>query len=151
MPHTIGSENLLTEEEIFQLEKAIAAAEKQTSGEIRVHIDKDTDLIIEDRAVEVFELLHMHQTQQRNGVLIYMSLRERQFMVLGDVGINEKVKPDFWDDVVENMAIYFKNNEFAKGLIEGVFSTGSKLKEYFPIKPDDNNELSNKISFGNTK
>lgn len=151
MPHTLGSENLLVEEEIIQLEAAIVSAEKQTSGEIRIHIDKDTDLQIEDRAVEVFELLHMHQTKQRNGVLIYMSLRERQFMVLGDVGINEKVKADFWDEVVENMSIYFKNNEFAKGLMEGVFTTGNKLKEYFPIKPDDNNELSNKISFGNNK
>ena len=146
--HVSGSESFLSETDELQIEEAITAAEKFTSGEIRVHIDNDCDIAILDRAVEVFDLLEMQKTEQRNGVLIYLSKREKQFAIIGDAGINKNVPTGFWKETSENMTIYFKSGDFVKGIIEGIESAAKKLQQYFPLLENDRDELSNKISFG---
>ena len=146
--HVFGSELLLSKADELKIEEAIAASEKLTSGEIRVHIDKNSDIPILDRAAEIFDLLEMHKTEQRNGVLIYLSKREKQFAIIGDIGINKVVPLGFWKETSDNMSIYFKSGDFAKGIIEGIESAGKKLQEFFPLLDNDKNELSNKISFG---
>jgi uncharacterized membrane protein len=137
-----------TEAEKIQIQEAIRKAEEKTSGEIRVHIEtrcKAAD--VKDCAAKTFALLGMHKTQLRNGVLIYLSIDDRRFAILGDSGINAVVPPNFWEDVKDLMSGYFKQQQFAEGLKEGIARIGEKLKEYFPIMPDDVNELSNEISF----
>lgn len=146
-----GLDYLLHHEDEVMIEKAIAEAEKITSGEIRVHLDRSCDIPILDRAAEVFTLLNMHETVQRNGVLIYLSKREKQFAIIGDAGINTKVPPGFWNETAENMSIYFKSGNYVKGILEGIESAGKELKKYFPVEANDSNELSNKVSYGKKK
>ena len=101
-----------------------------------------------DRAVKVFEKLKMHQTELRNGVLIYMAVFDKKFAILGDQGINEKVPEGFWDSVKNKMIEQFKAGAIEKGLSVGIEAAGEKLKAFFPYQSDDVNELSDEISFG---
>ncbi|APF17510.1 protein of unknown function DUF477 [Caldithrix abyssi DSM 13497] len=138
----------LSKEEQQQIIRAIQEAEKETSGEIRLHIEsrcKDDPL---ERAKAIFQKLKMHQTALRNGVIVYLAADDRKFAIWGDKGINEKVPENFWEDVKEAMAELFKQNRFAEGLEKGISMIGDKLKEYFPYQSDDVNELSDDISFG---
>jgi uncharacterized membrane protein len=142
-----GLHRLLNKSDQEKIEKAIGDSEKMTSGEIRVHIDKSCDIDIFDRAAEVFSILKMEKTALRNGVLIYLSKRDRKFAIIGDAGINSVVEQGFWNETAENMSIYFKSGEFAKGIIEGIESAGKKLQKHFPYQDDDTNELDNRVSF----
>lgn len=137
-----------TEEQQEEIRKAIQAAELNTSGEVKVHIENICKGDALDRAAFVFEQLNMHKTEQRNGVLFYLALKDRQFAILGDIGINEKVSKGFWDDISKMMLDLFKEGKFTKGLAEGVKEAGLQLKAHFPHQEDDVNELSDDISFG---
>ncbi|WP_264522366.1 TPM domain-containing protein [Flavobacterium sp. N1994] len=141
-------EDFLTPEEEQEIVKAIGIAEKNTSGEIRVHIEKENTIAPIDRAVEVFRKLHMENTKERNGVIIYVAVKSKHFAIYGDQGINEKVGADFWNSTKNIMANHFKNGDFKQGLIEGVLKAGEQLKAHFPYQEDDTNELSNEISKG---
>jgi len=143
-----NSNILLTLEQQVLIENAITAAEKNTSGEIRVHIEGTCDVNVLDRASQVFADLEMHKTELRNGVLIYLATRDHKFAVIGDAGINAKVPKNFWDEVKIKMQIRFRTGNFTEGLIEAIILAGEHLKKHFPYQTNDVNELSNKISFG---
>jgi uncharacterized membrane protein len=140
--------NLFTEEEIRAIESAIAKAEQQTSGEIRLFVDLRCKGEVMDRAVWVFRRLKMHRTKERNGVLFYIALNDRKFAILGDSGINTKVQADFWNHIRDEMTSYLKSGEHVKALCNGIEKACIALAEHFPLKSDDRNELSNEISFG---
>ena len=141
--------NFFSSDEQAAIKNAIAAAEKRTSGEIRVHVEDTFRGDVLDQAAFIFKQLKMHMTEQRNGVLIYLAVRNRQFAIIGDAGINARVPEGFWDQIREKMADRFRENHFADGLVEGIGMAGEKLIEFFPCQADDRNELSNDISFGN--
>ena len=141
-------EDFLTTEEEQEIVEAIRMAEKETSGEIRVHIEKTTSKAPFDRALEVFHELGMDATDLKNGVLIYIAVEDHKFVICGDKGINEVVPKDFWDCTKEVMAAQFKNGNFKQGLIDGITRAGEKLQQYFPYEHGDTNELSNEISKG---
>jgi uncharacterized membrane protein len=141
-------EDFLTKEEEQEIVEAIRMAEKETSGEIRVHIEKTTSKVHFDRALEVFHELGMDATELKNGVLIYIAVNDHQFVICGDKGINEVVPKDFWDCTKDVMATQFKARNFKQGLIDGITKAGEKLQEYFPYQENDSNELSNEISKG---
>ncbi|MGL2966528.1 TPM domain-containing protein [Flavobacterium sp. XGLA_31] len=141
-------EDFLTQAEEQEIVSAIAVAEKNTSGEIRVHIEKTTSMAPIERAVEVFHLLQMQNTKDRNGVIIYVAVQSKQFAIYGDQGINDKVEDTFWDSTKDVILAHFKNGNFKQGLIDGVLKAGEQLKRYFPYQDDDTNELSNEISKG---
>lgn len=138
----------LTKEDENEIVEAIRLAEKNTSGEIRVHIEQTTSKVPFDRALEVFYELKMNETQLQNGVLIYLAIADKKFVICGDKGINEVVATDFWDSTKEIMAGHFKQGHFKQGLIDGIAQAGEQLKTYFPWQTDDTNELSNEISKG---
>jgi len=140
-------DKFFSKEEKEKILQAIKEAENNTSGEIRVHIENRCPGDPLDRAAFIFEKLGMHKTKERNGVLFYLAIGDRKFAVIGDVGINSVVPPDFWDFIKQIMENYFKNFEFTEGLIKGINETGNKLKEHFPHQPDDVNELPDEISF----
>jgi uncharacterized membrane protein len=142
----INPKDFFSIEEKLLIESAIAEAELNTSGEIRVHLDKKCNKDVLDCATDAFTLLKMHKTKERNGVMFYLAINQRKFAILGDVGINNKVPADFWDNVRDLVLSHFKQNNFALGLKEGILLAGQKLKEHFPYKTDDKNELSNSIS-----
>jgi uncharacterized membrane protein len=141
-------EDFLSKEEEQAIVEAIRMAEKETSGEIRVHIEKTTTKAHYDRALEVFHELKMNETELKNGVLIYLAVKDKAFVICGDKGINDVVADDFWDTTKQAMATQFKTANFMQGLIDGITKTGEQLQKYFPYQENDTNELSNKISKG---
>lgn len=141
-------EDFLTAEQEQEIVQTIKIAEKNTSGEIRVHIEKSTEKPPMDRALEVFYLLKMNETELRNGILIYIAVESKKFAILGDKGINDNVPVNFWDKEKEVILSYFLKNEYALGLIKVILKVGEKLKEFFPFQSSDTNELSDEISKG---
>ncbi len=140
---------MLSAKDLNDITLAIKQAELQTSGEIRVHIDKEKsieDTSAVERAIALFSKLQMHETLQRNGVLIYLNLRDKQFAIIGDEGINSKVPQNFWDDIKDLMRFYFKKNDFKTGLVKGIEQIGIRLQSYFPYQKDDVNELPDHVS-----
>ncbi len=131
------------------IEDAIRQAEVNTSGEIRLHVERLCKGDVLDRATEVFAMLRMHKTQLRNGVLFYMSIEDRQFAIIGDVGINRYLPNNFWDNIKATMLDEFSQGNVSTGLIRGIRMTGEMLKKLFPYKRnEDINELPDQISFG---
>lgn len=141
-------EDFLTKEEEQEIVEAIRVAEKNTSGEIRIHIEKTTSKAPFDRALEVFHELKMNETQLQNGVLIYLAVADKKFVICGDKGINDVVSEDFWDTTKEVMAAQFETGNFKQGLIDGITKAGHQLSTNFPWEENDTNELSNEISKG---
>lgn len=130
------------------LKRAIEVAELGTSGEIRVHIENRCQEEPMDRAAHIFASLKMHKTELRNGVLFYLSVEDKQFVILGDAGIHAVVPSGFWDQITDKVLDYFKDGIITEGLVEGVRLAGEQLKEYFPYREGDINELPDDISWG---
>ncbi len=129
------------------IEQAIHDAEKKTSGEIRVHVETEFEGDVLDRAATVFAKIGMQKTALRNGVLIFFGIKNKKFAIIGDAGINAVVNENFWDETRAVMEKHFISADFAGGIVTGVRMAGEKLRQYFPCKTDDVNELSNEISF----
>ena len=141
-------EDFLTKIEEQEIVTAIQMAEKNTSGEIRIHLEKTTSIAHFDRAVEVFNTLEMNKTKERNGVLIYVAVIDKQFVICGDIGINQKVPHNFWESTKVIIQNQFKIGNFKQGLVDGIQSAGQQLKQHFPYNGDDTNELLDTISIG---
>lgn len=142
------TKDLFTEAQQQQVREAIQEAELNTSGEVKIHIERKLKENAMDRAAYVFEQLDLHETKLRNGVLIYLAIESREFAILGDVGINQKVPQGFWDSTSLLMLEHFKKGNFVEGLIAGAKEAGLQLKAHFPYQKGDINELSDDISFG---
>ena len=141
--------NFFTDIQQKSITLAIENTELHTSGEIRVHLASKCKDDVMKQSKKVFEQLKMHQTELRNGILIYLAVEDKKFAILGDKGINDLVNDDFWDNVKDVMLTEFKRNEFTVGLCQGIEMIGDKLKLHFPYQKDDVNELTNDISFEN--
>jgi len=140
-------ENFFSKEEKKQITDAIAEAEMNTSGEIRLHMEGHCKIDVLDRAAYIFEKLKMHETSQRNGVLFYLAVHDHKFAIIGDGGINQVVPANFWDEIKETMLGFFKEGKFTDGLSKGILMAGEQLKANFPYHHEDVNELSDEISF----
>lgn len=140
-----------TDEQKKQIVSAIEEAEKNTSGEIRLHVEMRCHGDIMKRAAKVFDKLRMQCTELRNGVLFYMAISDRQFAIIGDKGINDKVPEGFWNDIEKHMSELFAKGQFTEGVTDGIRMAGEQLKKHFPYQSDDVNELSDEISFGDDK
>lgn len=127
---------------------AIEAAELNTSGEIRVHIESKCSGDAIGRAIYLFRFLKMDKTEQRNGVLIYVAYRSRKFAIIGDAGINARVPENFWEEIKCNMGKSFASGDYVGGICNAIHQVGNSLREYFPYGKDDVNEQPNEISFG---
>ncbi|HBC79187.1 MAG TPA: hypothetical protein DEO60_07520 [Bacteroidales bacterium] len=143
----IKASTFFTPEEQIQIRDAIKEAEGETSGEIRVHLETKLSGKVLDRAAWIFKRLKMHETENRNGVLFYFAVQNKEFAVIGDAGINSKVPDTFWDKIKNRLQTHFRNGNYSEGLIEGILMAGMQLKEHFPHERDDKNELSDEISF----
>lgn len=141
--------SILNHDEDRRVVEAIKQAELNTSGEIKVHIENRCKGNVEERSLYVFNRLKIKETQQRNGVLIYLAVKDHKFAILGDKGINKVVGNGFWNDVKDLMLSHFKEGRFAEGLEEGIMRCGEKLKTYFPYQSDDINEIPDDISYEN--
>jgi uncharacterized membrane protein len=139
-------EAFLSAEEELAVIQAIRDAENQTSGEIRVHLEKGTQKHVMDRAKEVFYFLNMDQTRQHNAVLIYVAVEKKEFAILGDSEISRKVPDNFWELERDIIQKHFSSGNNKLALIEAIRRIGDKLKLFFPLEEDDINELPDSIS-----
>lgn len=141
-------EDFLTTEEEQDIVESIRLAELNTSGEIRVHLEKTSNGDATNRTLELFHTLKMDNTKRQNGVLIYVAVEDKTFVIYGDEGINKVVENDFWDSTKDLMQSHFKKGAFKQGLVEGILKAGEQLKQHFPYMDEDTNELTNEISKG---
>jgi uncharacterized membrane protein len=141
--------SLLSSEQEAQVVEAIRQAEQNTSGEIRVFIESKCRMVDPlDRAAELFYSLKMDATAQRNAVLVYIALNDRQLALYADEGIYAKAGCDYWKNAVKDMLLQFKKEDYTIGLCNVVTQIGQTLKQEFPYQRDDKNELPDTIVFG---
>ena len=138
----------LSDAEANQVVMAVGAAERGTTGEIRVRIDRKCGRPALTTARHLFMRLKMNETVGRNGVLIYLSLADRQFAVYGDDGIDRHVGANGWNAIRDRLAARFKKDEFAPGLADAISEIGKVLARHFPAGKSDRNELSDDLSLG---
>ena len=139
---------LFSSNQIKEIELCIQNAELNTSGEIRVHIDKYCKGDALDFAKHIFHKQKMHETLLRNGVLFFLATKHKKFAIVGDEGIHKNVPEGFWDAVRNKMQNQFREGKFTEGLCDGIEMTSIELKKYFPRLASDKNELSNEVTFG---
>lgn len=142
-----SARDFFSKEEVDLIVNAIAAAEKLTSGEIRLHVEDFCKKDVIKRAEEIFTKHKMHETAERNGILFYLAVKTKDFAVAGDSGIHKKVTQAFWDDINKLVLQHFTEGKFAEGLCKGIELCGQQLQKHFPYKANDKNELSDEISF----
>lgn len=141
----------ISESQLAEIKSAIGAAEKRTSGEIRVFIEDAAEDGPLDRAAFLFSQIGMDKTELKNGVLIYVAYVDKKFCIIGDAGINVKVGSAFWDQIKEKMVAHFKSGNIAQGLMDAIKDSGEALALHFPYLTGDRNELPDDIIFGDGK
>lgn len=143
--------SFLTEQEQDLITNAIGEAEKLTSGEIRIAVEKHCKGEAFDRATAYFAKLSMDKTSAHHGVLIYLAYADHKFAIIGDSGIHKVVPEDFWETTQIAMQAHFSGGNIVNGLIAGITLAGEKLAAHFPHKKGDINELPNDIIFMDQK
>ena len=133
-----------------QVVAAIRAAEKYTSGEVRVYVESHCRFVDPvDRAIEIFFGLKMNKTDEHNGVLLYVALKDRQLAIYGDEGIHARVAKEYWQNAVQQMLQEIKKENHITGICNAITMIGQTLQKEFPYEPnDDKNELPDEIVFG---
>ncbi len=144
---SLNPKKFLTKDEQRKIIDEIKEVEKKSICEIRLHIAKKIKSDIIEEAKKVFYKLEMDKTKERTGVLFFFAIKNRQFAIIGDSGINEKVSSSFWQDIVTECQNYFKEDKFGEGIVIGIKKVGEVLQKFFPFKPNDVNELTDEISF----
>jgi len=140
----------LSDDELLRISNKIKEMEKLTAGEIAISIRIKKSFLekrktLKQLALNEFIRLGIDKTRDKTGILIFIVLKEREFYILADSGINEKVEIDTWDKIKELMESYFRRGQFCKGLLIAVEEIGKILAKFFPVKPNDVNEISNMI------
>ncbi len=135
------AKDLFTEEEQAEVRIAIQHSEERTSSPIKVHIEGHCKEDTIERASTVFEQLQLHKAELRNGILFYLAIKDKAFAVIGDVGVQNALHKDFWNQISELMLNYFQQGEFVKGLVEGVLEAGKQLEVHFPNNGNNPSQL----------
>ncbi|WP_295199601.1 TPM domain-containing protein [uncultured Chryseobacterium sp.] len=139
--------SFLTHQQIASLVEAIQSAEEHSTGEIRVHIDSNTEARDAETAFEVFRRLCMNNTADRNAVLFHVNFEKKYLTIIGDIGIHEKVKQSYWDQLHDYITGEFAKGNYYKALESAILKTGLELKRHFPVTGENPNQLSNEITF----
>jgi putative membrane protein len=122
---------------------------KRTDGLKRLFIsDREIEEEVEEAALTGFFREGLYRTRDETGILIFISVFERRVWVLADRGINEKVKQGQWDEIVGMIIEGIKNNDQTNAICKAIEEVGRVLKEHFPVKADDRDELQNLIIEG---
>jgi uncharacterized membrane protein len=130
--------------------EAIRKAEKNTSGEVRLFVESKCNYVDPvDRAKEIFFNLKMDQTKDRNAVLFYLAMDDRQLALFADEGIYQRLGAKYWNDEVRKIIGAFTKDDYIGGICRVINNIGSALQNEFPYESDDKNELPDEIIFGN--
>ncbi|RNA61341.1 hypothetical protein D1631_05035 [Chryseobacterium nematophagum] len=139
--------NFLTNQQIASLVDAIQSAEEHSTGEIRVHINSNTDIQNAQNAFDVFKELCMNKTRDQNAVLFHVNFEQKYLTIIGDIGIHEKVQQSYWDHLHDYITSEFAKGNYYRALKSAILETGLELKKHFPVTGENPNELSNEITF----
>ena len=139
--------NFLTEYQMASLVEAIQSAEDHSTGEIRVHIDSNSEGNNAEIAFGVFKALCQNKTAERNAVLFHINFEQHYLTIIGDEGIHAKVHQSFWDQIHDEVTAEFAKGNYHQGLRNAILKTGFELKKHFPVSGENPNELSNEITF----
>lgn len=151
--HPRWARRFLGDEDFDAIARAITNAEARTSGEIRIHLERRVprgrrgvvgDVL--ERARDVFWSLGMHRTRERSGVLIYLAIEDRRFAIVGDEGIHARVGETYWASVRDLMAEKLRSQRPCEAILSAISETVRVLREHFPPRPDDTDELSDQVS-----
>jgi len=151
--HPRWTRQLLSDADLEAIAAAVAAAENETSGEIRVHLERrlphprgapPVDALT--RATEIFTRLGMHATSERNGVLIYLAVKDHKLAIAGDAGVHARVGDEYWQRVRDAMVERLRRGLARDAVLHAVTEVGEVLRRFFPRRPDDRNELSDRVS-----
>lgn len=138
----------LSDKEQDIIVEVIRKAEKNSTGEIRVHISSSQEKNNAEQAYQIFCKYCKGQTKHKNAILIHINFTQRYLTIIGDEGIHQRVKQDFWNEIHDRMTILFASEQYLKGITEGVESVGIELAKYFPISGEKQlNELPDEILF----
>lgn len=142
--------SLMNDDELLRISQKIKEKEKITSGEIVVSIKGERDFSLIKKSLmqiaeEEFNRIGINKTKDGTGILIFILLKDREFYILADSAINQKVSQSVWDGIKDEMQTQFRNGYFCKGILETIDKAGDILTEFFPLKPDDINEISNLV------
>lgn len=143
-------EKFFSDEHLKKISQEISEIEKLTSGEIRLCVQEERGKLEKNKtprelALQEFVMLEMHKTKERTGVLIHILVNERKFEILADEGINKKIEEHMWNDIKEHMRTEFRQGNYLEGVLYCIRLIGGKLKDEFPCKSDDTDELSNDV------
>ena len=139
--------NFLRDQQMASLVEAIQTAEDHSTGEIRIHIDSNTEGNNAEIAFEVFRSLCKDKKKKKNAVLFHVNFEQKYLTIIGDEAIHAKANQTFSDQMHDQITTQFSKGNFHDGLKNAVLETGLELKKYFPIKGVNPNELSNEITF----
>jgi uncharacterized membrane protein len=145
--HPRWTHALFSDADLDAIAAAVASAERETSGEIRVHLERHHpggDALA--RATEIFTRLGMHATAQRNAVLIYLAVDDHTLAIAGDAGVHAHVGDEYWQRIRDAMVERLRRGEPREAVVHAVGEVGQVLRRYFPRRPDDRNELSDRVS-----
>jgi uncharacterized membrane protein len=151
-PHPRWAERLFSAADLAAIAEAVQRAETTTSAEIRVHLERRVHRLPGQRADalrrarKVFAHLGMHLTAERHGVLIYLALEDRALAIVGDEGIHRRVGDRYWEQVRDLMIARLRDGHPLEAVLAGVGEVGRVLTEHFPRRPDDVNELTDRVS-----
>jgi uncharacterized membrane protein len=141
--------SFFTKNEIAKISEAISLAEMNTQGELRVHIEKKSDGDPLDRARILLKELGIHETVNRTGLLIYITLEDQQLAIFGDEGIHRALGQDGWNDLTNELSGFYKQGQYVDGLLKVIGKIGEILSQTFPALPENVNEIPNEPTFGN--
>lgn len=134
-----------------RIEQAIAASEKTHDGEIRFVVEGDLHpldvlrgVTPRQRAIQLFSQLGIWDTEQNNGVLIYLLMADHDVEILADRGINRHLGQHGWECIIKVMQEKFRQGQFEEGVVYAITEIDKSLQQHFPATADDKNELSNK-------
>jgi len=138
---------MFSSQEELAIVSAIGAAESLSRAELRVHYTRKERIDdIFTLALQQFQKLEMHKTEERNGVLIFLAPKAKQLAIVGDEGIHQHVGQEFWEQTHAACIQEIQRNGLAKGIILGLELIGKQMAHYFPISEHNPNELSNEVS-----
>jgi len=131
-----------------RIERAISEAERQTSSEIRIHVEQvcNEDTLVHAR--KIFHTLKMHKTEERNAVLLYVALDDHKLALYGDEGIHATLGVRYWSNIIDIIVRKARDGDLAGGIVDGIEQLGQVLKKYYPYTDGDIDELDNAISYG---
>ena len=128
-----------TPQVLSDIQKAIAQVESQHAGAIRFAVEAALhpaelwhDMSPRQRALQVFAHLHVWDTHDNNGVLIYVLLADRAVEILADRGLAAHIAPAEWDQICREMERHYRANDFGRGSVAGIEQIGRLLARHFP-------------------